>query len=97
MTIELTVVVGLLCSMLGVLCTLAAKKRSERKDAAEEGKADGVILTELGYIKSGIDDVKRKQERTDSQYVELITRVTAVEASTRQAHKRVDDIMAKGV
>ena len=31
--------------------------------AKTEGKNSGEVLTELGYIKSGIDDIKRKQEQ----------------------------------
>ena len=46
-------------------------------------------MTEIGYIKSGIDDIKaeqREQRNTNTQFLE---RLTAVEASAKQAHKPV--------
>ena len=91
MTVELTVAIGIACTVLGSVATLAAKKRAERHEATEEGKNNGVVLTEIGYIKSGIDDIKRKHERMDAQFLDIATRVTAVEASADQAHKRLDD------
>ena len=35
----------------------------------EEARGDGILLTELGYVKSGIDDIKRKQEAQDAKYL----------------------------
>lgn len=37
------------------------------------------MLTEIGYIKSGVDDMKRKMEQTDKHYIDLEKRVTAME------------------
>lgn len=74
--------------VFGVMAILRANKNEH----SSTGERQGTVLTELGYIKSGIDDIKRKQERTDEQVLSLITRVTAVEASSKQAHKRIDRI-----
>jgi hypothetical protein len=59
------------------------------------GKADGVVLTEIGYIKAGIDDIKRKQDRQDELYIKIAERLTAVEASAKQAHHRIDRLEGK--
>ena len=59
-------------------------------DGEEGGKTVGTVLTELGYIKSGVDDIKRKQERQDEQNMQVTSRLTAVESSVKQAHKRLD-------
>ena len=54
----------------GTVCAIIfgyqAYKRNGKSDNRDEGKKDGVVLTELGYIKSGVDDIKRKQD-TDKQ------------------------------
>lgn len=42
--------------------------RNKKSDDAAGGKKDGIVLTELGYIKSGVDDIKRKQEKQDEQF-----------------------------
>lgn len=57
-----------------------------------EGVQDGTILTELGYIKSGVEDIKKKQAEQDKQHLEVVTRLSAVEVSARQAHHRIDEI-----
>lgn len=90
MTVELTVVISVACAILGAGLGIAGFKRNAHKDVAEDAKVDGVVLTEIGYIKSGIDDIKRKQDRQDDLFVKLSERVTAVEASAKQAHLRID-------
>lgn len=87
-------------SIISTLCAIAfgyaAFIRNKKKDDTESGEKGGTVLTEIGYIKSGIDDIKRKQERqdekTEAQHIEVITRLTSVEASAKQAHKRLDRI-----
>lgn len=58
----------------------------------EKAKRAVMVLTELGYIKSGVDDIKRKQEKQDEQHIEVVSRLTAVESSAKQAHKRIDAV-----
>ena len=48
-----------------------------------------------GYIKSGVDDIKRKQEKEDERHVQVVSRLTAVEASAKQAHHRLDSLEGK--
>ncbi|MDO5015299.1 MAG: hypothetical protein Q4E28_05040 [Clostridia bacterium] len=83
-------------SALGIACSIIfgyiAYKRKEKCENETEGKKDGVLLTEIGYIKSGVDDIKRKQEKQDEQYVIVMTRLATVESSVKQAHHRLDEI-----
>ena len=91
-----TNVIGPILSALGVISAIvlgwAAFRRTSRTDSESEGKNNGVILTELGYIKSGIDDMKRKQERQEEFRLEDVKNIAAVEASAKQAHKRIDSL-----
>lgn len=82
----------LLCTLLGAGLGLVGARRNHDSDIKNEAKADGVILTEIGYVKSGIDDIKRKQDKQDEQYTKMAERMTAVEASAKQAHKRLDEL-----
>lgn len=83
-------------SVMGTLCAIvfaaAAFFRNKKKDDSDEGKATGTILTELGYIRGGIDDLKSEQREQRKTNTDVITRLTAVEASAKQAHKRIDSI-----
>ena len=91
-TVELTVLLSLVFAGIGALVAYLTLRRSVSKDTAEDGKTSGTILTEIGYIKSGVDDIKRHQEKQDDQYLDLRQRVTKVEASATQAHKRLDSM-----
>lgn len=54
--------------------------------AKNSGREDGVILTELGYIKAGVDDMKKKMEESDKRYIDLTERVAAIEEIVKIYH-----------
>jgi len=88
----LSAVLGILGTICAIVFGYSTYKRNRKADDNTEGKANGMMLTEIGYIKSGIDDIKRKQEKQDALYVDVVTKLTAVEASAKLAHKRIDRI-----
>ena len=89
---EWNVIVGVCCTVLGALVGYLTFLRNRGKDDKSEGKQSGTILAEIGYIKGGIDDIKTEQREQRKTNTELITRLTAVEASAKQAHRRLDII-----
>ncbi len=95
MNISLAVLLPIIFAAVGAAGTYFTLRRTSAKDNNEEGKASGVILTEIGYIKSGVDDIKRHQEKQDDQYVELRQQVTQNTAAVKSAHKRIDDLIAR--
>lgn len=86
---------GVVGSVCAIVFAYLAFRRNNKTDDEAEGKKDGVLLTEIGYIKSGVDDIKRKQEKEDERHVEVVSRLTAVESSAKQAHKRLDRLEGK--
>ena len=92
---EIETVIGVVVGVAGAVFGCVTFFRNKKSDDTEDGKKDGIVLTELGYIKSGVDDIKRKQEKQDEQHVEVVARLTAVEASAKQAHKRMDRFEAE--
>ena len=84
-------------AVLGVFSSIVfaylAFSRSNKDDASKTGQHEGQLFTEIGYIKSGIDDIKNKQAVQDQQHIEVVSRLVAVEASTQSAHKRIDSIV----
>lgn len=85
-------VVGTACAIVfGYL----AFKRNNKSDDNAAGKKDGVLLTEIGYIKSGVDDIKRKQEKEDERHLKVVERLSVVESSAKQAHHRIDELQIK--
>ena len=83
-----------LFGLLGTVCAIVfgyvAFRRNGTKEVKDDAKQDGTLLTEIGYIKSGVDDIKRKQDKQDENHIEVIARLTACEQSNKQAHKRID-------
>lgn len=54
--------------------------------AKNSGQEYGVMLTEIGYIKSGVDDMKKKMEQSDRRYIDLAERVTSLEEAVKIYH-----------
>lgn len=87
MTIETIItIISVGAAICGIIFGAATYARNKRNDNRE----DGNLMAEIGYIKSGVDDIKRKQEKADQQHLEVITRLTAVEESSKQAHHRIN-------
>ena len=81
----ISVTIGIVGGIFAIIFGCATFFRNKKSDNTHCGKKDG-------YIKSGVDDIKRKQEKQEQQHIEVISRLTAVEASAKQAHKRIDTI-----
>ena len=81
-------------SVISTVCAIifgyAAFNRNKAKDTEDETRRDATVLTEIGYIKGGIDDIKAEQREQRKTNTEFVSRLTAVEASAKQAHKRLD-------
>lgn len=87
---EWNVAVGIVCTMLGAALSYVAFSRNKTKDDKNEGQQTGVVLTELGYIKGGIDDLKAENREQRKVNTEVFSRLSAVESSAKQAHHRID-------
>ena len=84
--------ISIIAAIAGVVFGIVAIARNRRQDNTEAGERSGEIMSELGYIKSGVDDVKRKQEKSDETIMGFLRDLTAVQESTKQAHKRIDGL-----
>lgn len=93
---SLVVIVGLVCSLIGAAIGVAGYKRNMCKENVDTGQEKGVMFTELGYIKAGIDDIKREQREQIDRHNNLAERVTRIEESSKQAHHRIDRIEKGG-
>lgn len=92
MTIELTVAIGLVCTMLGAVLAFANQRRASKSDSAHEGREIGTILAEIAHIRAGVDGINGRLDRSDQKHVDLVERMAKVEASAKQAHRRIDEL-----
>ena len=78
-------------SIVSAVCAIVfgylAFVRNRDKDKEGDAKADATVLTEIG-----IDDIKAEQREQRKTNTEFVSRLTAVEESAKQAHKRIDRI-----
>ena len=87
---EWNIIIGIICTVLGAAVGYATFSRNKEKDNRSEGKQTGVILTEIGYIKSSIDTANQKLDRQEERNIEFMSRLASVEASAKSAHRRID-------
>lgn len=79
-------------TIFAILFSAVAVLRNKKHDDSGEGQSMGVIMTELGTIKRGVDDIRAEQREQTKFNQEIIKAVTVVEESTKQAHKRIDRV-----
>ena len=85
-------IIGVACTILGAVLGYVAFLRNAKIDSKADGKQDGTILTELGYIKGGIDEIKAEQREQRQTNTEVLSRLASVESSVKSAHHRLDRI-----
>jgi septal ring factor EnvC (AmiA/AmiB activator) len=73
-------------------CTIATFFIARSKDRHENGRQDGVIQTDIEYVKRRIDDVLLESRDINKRLDVYAERLTRVEESSKQAHKRLDEI-----
>ena len=93
--IQVLGIIGTLFGIVGVVLALIFGVRSGRRDAKKDIREDaqntGSVLSDLGYIKGGIDDLKTEFRELRRDQGDQAERIAHIEESTKQAHKRIDE------
>jgi predicted nuclease with TOPRIM domain len=71
--------VSVLIAICGCALSVATFFIGRTTSAKNAGQQTGQVLTELGYIKKGVDGLEKRFERLQENYNELKTRVTKLE------------------
>ncbi len=86
-------------SVISTVCTIvfgyAIFRRNGRSDITSGAAKSAALLSELGYIKANTDEIKAEQKEQRKTNIEFVMRLTAVEESVKQAHKRINRIEEK--
>ena len=70
-------------STAAVLFSYFGFLRARKRDSRQDGQHTGAVMTELGYIKSGIDDIKHRQDKQEARHTALVERLAAVETALK--------------
>lgn len=81
---------GIIGTIAAVVFGYLAFVRNRKADNCAEGRMDGQVMSELGYVKSGIDDIKNEMKDQRHTNMQIAERLSAVESSAKQAHHRID-------
>lgn len=78
--------IAAVATISGIVLGWLGRSRTIRKDGAE----DGELRARVDYIARGVDDLRVEIRLQGQRYDILAERVTRVEESAKQAHKRID-------
>ena len=81
-----------LVAIVSVVIALLSLSRSKKKDTETDGKNEGVIASDIGYIKAGVDDLKKENRETRKDIQGMTERIVRCEESAKQAHRRIDSL-----
>jgi flagellar biosynthesis component FlhA len=103
----MTIEIGVLISILSLIIAFQGyalnkqkqqqdKNKSDTTEAKNDAKESAELKAQLGYISKGVDDIRIDLKANEKQMVAFGERVTRIEESAKQAHKRLDSIENKG-
>ena len=83
-------IISAAAALSGIILGWAGRSRTIRQDIAQQASADTNLRVDVEYIKRGVDDIRLEQKAQGKRIDDLAERVTRVEESAKQAHKRID-------
>lgn len=91
--IELTVtLVGFFASISSIIFAYLAFRRGFKEDQKTDGKTEGVMFSDIGYIKACVDRVEKNLNKVDERYRNIAERLAKLEESVVNVTKRVDEM-----
>lgn len=88
MTIEL----GILVAVLSLVIAYQAFQLNKTKAIKSDSRDSAELRAELGYIRKGVDDIRIDLKANEKNIGLLSERVTRLEESAKQAHKRISKL-----
>ena len=92
---KLTIVV----SIIGIIGTLSsiffaylACKKTNMQEQRVDGKTEGAMLSDIGYIKACVDRVEKNLNKVDERYRNIAERLARFEEGLENLKRRVEEI-----
>lgn len=92
---ELISFVGLCASISSIVFALLAFTKKEKQINHQDGKSQGIIISDIGFIKACIERVEKNLTIVDERYRNVIERLAKVEENLDNIQQRVDDLIMK--
>ena len=88
---DLMSVLPLVISACALLFTAMSFRRNANHDTSAAAIERATMTADIRYIRDSIDEIKLENKSIQKDLGELTARVVEIEASTKSAHKRIDD------
>lgn len=76
------IIVTALCSLspiVSVVVAIIVARRNKDKSVKDDGQKEGVLQSDVGYIKSGVDRLEKRLDRMDEKEEDMMQRIIRVE------------------
>ena len=95
-SLEITLtIISVMSSISSILFAFLTFKRNTKGDNKQEGKNEGVLISDVGYIKSSIDRIEKTLDKLEEKYDDLHSRIIKIEQKVDD-HIRNESIHLKG-
>ena len=83
-------IISVVGTVSSILFAYLAFRRNDKTDTKKDGKNEGVLISDVGYIKSSINRIEKTLDKLQEKYDDLHSRVIKVE-------QKVDDHIKNGL
>lgn len=90
------VLAGIVVSVFSLIIAYQTYQLNKTKVVKSDTHESAELKAELGYIRKGVDDIRIDLKANEKQMIALGERVTRVEESSKQAHRRIDNLIKDG-
>lgn len=85
-------ILGAISTVFGMVITYFTFMRGRDNNVRSDARENAKVSTKLDHISSGVDDIRIDLRSNEKQINHVSERVTRVEESSKQAHKRISDL-----
>lgn len=89
-------IISLVLAFCALLFTALSFRRTQNQDTSASATERATMTADITYIRSSIDEIKVDNKVIQKDVSDLKAKVVEIEASTKSAHKRLDDLIKKG-
>ena len=90
--LSIETIVAIAVPLLALLFTAMSFRRTENHDTSAEATERATLTADVKYIRSSVDDIKLEYRSIQKDVSDISKKVVEIEASTKSAHKRIDDL-----
>lgn len=91
MTIEAAI--AIFVPLIALMFTVMSFSRNKHHDTSVDASERATLSADVRYIRTSIDEMKVDNKAIQKDVSDLTVKVAQIDASAKQAHKRIDDIM----